>query len=626
MSASNLQDFAIPSLPSLDQEDGSDVVVRSKSTTRPAAPRSTTATASVASPYTANDTDAVAIDPAALWAALDLSAPESTPSQHTSRRVVLLGRPLSGKRTLCRRLCFAAEAQYAGSSDATDVYPELGGFPTDNDRQPLYRPSSDDDEDSSLFPNQRIGGWNMPGTYATAGSLPQSVAVGPHDRASLLSHGSGVCFDYVVQRVPMRVLRSGGDTSGDFASANKHGSTGLLSTSLGGTVRRTTEFFICDSPGALSMALPTLDHVESALVLMVVDVSDVSKIRQQLDYCYSTLDGYVTNLLRAQAPNHDAVRHMQLAAAQQDYWLSEEQKLRSTRTNLANSSEGTAGTAAAASASASASLSPSTEDIGDVLFKDPMINIDKVNSTTFRVPASAGTVCAMRSILVCTKVECLDRVSRAVGLIDSGTPEHEAVFDRLGVRGELRLAMQHSRQSLISLVSQLVRQYAICHRAALASVCWRVSMTTAGAEGEYAHSTVVNPFYKGLWSYIAYVLYKSKDATASVPSDVLRVCSARMHPHALLPFGLDHLDLLNPFVTSGNVQLPEGRSLTSPEDASDSAIRTTADSVITPDRVFSLHQKYIQQAQTDLKSAMLVWSNAEEEIPQCADTMVWDTI
>ncbi|GET87168.1 hypothetical protein, conserved [Leishmania tarentolae] len=611
-----------PSSHALPLDDGGSVGEMTGSTAAPAPPHSFKEPVPAASQYVASDMESVEVDPSALWAALDLPTPESTPSQHTSLRVILMGRPLSGKRTLCRRLCFAAEAQYNRSDEAADSGHERDAVATDNDRQPLYHPSSDDDEDAALFPNQNAGGYDMPGAYSTGGALQRRTVMGQQERANSLSHGSGVCYDYVVQRVPKRVSNSGGASGGDSASETKRASTGFLMTPLGGTVRRTTEFFCCDNAGALSMALPTLDHVESAVVLMVIDASDVSTIRQQLDYCYSTLDSYVANLLRTHAPNHDEVRRMQLAAAQQDYWCAEEPKLRTVRMNLASSSSGSGNSGAAAAVFSS---SFTKECMPNVLFKDPAANMDKANSTAFRVPASSGTVCAMRSIIVCTKIECLDRASRALGLTESGTAENEVLLDRLGIPVEVRLAMRNSRLSLLGLVSQLVRQYAIYRTAALASVCSRVSMTTAGAEGEYANSALVNPFFKGLWAYIAYVLYNSKDPNATVPSDVLRVCSARMHPHALLPCGLDSLDMLNHFVTSGTAELPEGPSLTSPEDTFDSVIRTTCENVITPDGVFPLHQKYIQQAQAELTSSAPLLGSPEE-VTQGGEGMVWDSM
>ncbi|KAG5509789.1 hypothetical protein GH5_05658 [Leishmania sp. Ghana 2012 LV757] len=620
MPLSRLQDPAVSSSHPLDFEDDSGAAVTPSSTVSTAPQRSPTKLASTASHYALNDMEAVELDPTALWAALDLPAPESMPSQQTSRRVVLLGRPLSGKRTLCRRLCFAAEAQYAGSGDTAEGDHQRGAVAADSDRQPLYNPTSDDDDDAALFPSQHAGGSTMPGAYSTGGALQQCAAVGPHDRANPLSHGSGVCFDYVVQRVPTRLVPGSGGAGGDYAPANPRATTGFLMTPLGGTVRRTTEFFCCDSAGALTMALPTLDHVESALVLMVIDASDVSTIWQQLNYCYTTLESYVANLLRSQAPNHDEVRRMQLAAAQQDYWFAEEEKLRTLRTNLASSSS-SSGAAASVSATSSSSLL-GKEGVCDAPFKDPAVSIDRVNSMSYRVPASAGTVCTMRSAIVCTNIESLDRASRAIASTESGTPENEALLDRFGIPGELRVAMRHSRQSLLRLVSQLLRQYAICHRAALVSLSSRVTMTTAGAEGEYANSALINPFFKGLWAYIAYVLYSRKDSNASLPSDALRVCSARMHPHALLPFGLDSSALLNHFITSSYIQLPEGPSL---EDPADSAIRTTAESVITPDGVFSLHQRYIQQAQTDLASSLPLW-RTPEEAAQSGEAMVWDSM
>ncbi|KAK7201623.1 hypothetical protein NESM_000227000 [Novymonas esmeraldas] len=610
----------------LDVEDadavgvGVGVAVSSPVASRP----SSAAAAAAAAQRTPGDVEAVERDPAALWAALDLPAPESLPSQHTSRRVVLLGRPLSGKRSLCRRLCFAAEAQYAGGDDTSDMTAHdragEGAAAADNDRQSLYHPSSDDDTDAALFPPQHSGAV----AGMTAESPPPRTTVGPHDRASPLCHGSGLCFDYVVQRVPTRIARGGGGDGGDGgASTARRASTGFLSSPIGGTVRRTTEFFCCDNAGALTMALPTLEHVESAVVLMVVDASDVSGIQPQLDYCYATLDAYVANLLRTQAPSHDEVRRMQLAAAQQDYWYAEEQKLRATRTSLA--SGGSAAATATTSATAASPTPGSRDTFGDAVFKDPAASLDKVNSTPFRVPASAGTVCTMHSIVVCNKVEHLDRASRALATMESGTYESEALLDRLGIPADMRLALRHSRQSLLSLVAQLVRQYAVYHRAALASVCHRVSMTTAGADGEYAYSGLVNPFYKGLWAYVAYVLYSSKDPNTPLPADVLRVCSARMHPHALLPAGLDALGLLSPFITSSNAQLPEGAALTSTEDPISSEIHTTAEDVTTPDGVFPLHQQYIQQAQAYISTSAPLWIRPEET-PQGGDGMVWDSI
>ncbi|KPA77354.1 hypothetical protein ABB37_07231 [Leptomonas pyrrhocoris] len=565
----------------------------------PQASASPSSAAAAASPPSDKDAEAVAMDPAALWAALDLPAPEAMPSQHTARRVVLLGRPLSGKRTVCRRLCFAAEAQYAAPDDGDDG--DRSGNMADNGRQPLYHPSSSDEEDADLFPSQNLGGWNMPGAFSTVGALQERTVVGPHDHSGPLSHGSGVCFDYVVQRVPTRIAH-GGEESANASSAARRVESGG-----GGTVRRTTEFFCCDSAGALSMALPSIEDVETAVVLMVVDVSDVATIRQQLDFCYTTLNSYVATLLRNQAPNNDEVRRLQLATALQDYWFAEEQKLRTTRTNLASS------------------VSASKEGKSDVLFKDPMVSVAKVNATVFRVPASAGTVCAMHTVVVCTKAEHLERASRAVGILDGagGSGDNDALFARLGVSAELVAALRRSRLSLMALLSQIIRQYAVYRRAAVASLSQRVNMTTAGADGEYAGSALVNPFYRGFWSYISYVLYSGKDANSAPSSDVLRVCSARMHPYALLPCGLDAPGLLNHFITSDPTQFADLANGAS-DEAADSAIRTTAEGVLTPDGVFALHQKYIQRAQAELSAS---WAHADMTVPHVEETnMIWDSL
>lgn len=612
-------------------------------------PTSGTATATGASfagqpPPTASstrDADAVSMDPSALWAALDLPAPESLPSQHTARRVVLLGRPLSGKRTICRRLCFAAEAQYAVQDDHQREDDEAfrGAASADNGRQPLYRPTGSDDDDdvgndaAPQHASAHVGGWNMPGAYSTVGAVHARTPQGPHNHRLPLSHGSGVCFDYVVQRVPTRIARGAGASSTTNNNNMSTPATGIVSSGgeeknvdggsgarrvagaaggsphpqAAGTVRRTTEFFCCDSAGALSMALPTIEDVETAVVLMVIDLSDLPTIRQQLDFCYTTLNTYVASLLRAQAPSNDEVRRLQLAAAQQDYWFAEEQKLRSTRTSLASS------------------VTVTKEGKSDVVFKDAMANLDKVNSTTFRIPSSAGTVCTMHTVIVCTKSECLERASRAVGVLDGsgGGSESEALFNRLGISADVAAALRRSRLSLMSLVAQMVRHYAIYRRAAVASLSQRVNMTTAGADGEYAGSTLVNPFYKGFWAYLAYVLYSSSDANSCPSSDVLRVCSARMHPHALLPCGLDAPGLLNHFVTSDPTQFAELLNGSS-ESAADAAIRTTTESVLTPDGVFALHQKYIQQAQAD---ASATWAHPEVMTSNVEDTgMIWDSL
>ncbi|KPI83933.1 hypothetical protein ABL78_7013 [Leptomonas seymouri] len=554
-------------------------------------------TPTAAAPSTPNkDAEAVSMDPEALWAALDLPAPESMPSQHTARRVILLGRPLSGKRTVCRRLCFAAKAQYAASEDGNE---DRSDNTADNGRQPLYLPSPNDDEDAGLLPSQGLGGWNMPGAFSTVGALQERTAAGAHNHNAPLSHGSGVCFEYVTQRVPTSIARSGEEGKDASSAARRAGGDG--------TIRRTTEFFCCDSAGALAMALPSIEDVKTAVVLMMVDVSDVATIQQQLDFCYTTLGSYVTTLLRNQAPTNDEVRRLQLAAAQQEHWFAEEQKLRATRINLASS------------------VSTSKEGKNDTPFKDPMANIVKVNNTPFRIPSSAGTVCTMRSIIVCTKAEGLERASRAVGILDGGGggSDNDTLFARLGISAELAATLRRSRLSLMSLISQMIRLYAIDRRAAVASLSQRVNMTTAGANGEYAGSALVNPFYKGFWSYISYVLYASKDANCCPPSDVLRVCSARMHPHGLLPCGLDAPGLLNHFITSDPNQFADLLSGVNDEVAG-SAIRTTAESVHTPDGIFMLHQRYIQLAQVDVSATCVQGDGAPANGEEAG--MVWDTL
>lgn len=484
----------------------------------------------------------VPVTTTSLWEALDLPPPEAAPSQHESKRVVLLGRPLSGKRTLCRRLCLAAEAQYPSIRSAEDGSGARGGgslghggAAADAVRRPLYRPDAnqgDDDivDDTIAFDD----GWDAQRTSAPSFGRP---GTGNHYKS--LPHGAGIVHDYVVQRIPLRA----GEDGGGF--------------SRGGVVKRTVEFFVCDTAGALSSALPTLQSLEEAVVLMVVDVSQPGSIREQLDRSYEILQAHVTTILQTFLPTQDEVRRLKLMEAQQQYWLAEEQRTLPLRAKLA------------------------ARD-GEALVGAPeMVKVDEVNRTVLRVPLA--NVCPMKSIVVCTKTDVLDKLSRLYDavIVHASDDELPREVDDI-VPPALRAELGRQRAALLPYVAQLIRQYAILRRSALVAVSSRVSTTATDSAGEAA---LVHPFYRGVWSYVSDRLDGGGVARERADAvETPHLCTANLFPTAFLPSGLDTLALLQPAIASQAATLPPPPARAA-ADADGPAL----------DGAFTLHGDYLRQ-------------------------------
>lgn len=581
----NMASYSLRDTPSPSSRLSVDELSRERAASTATTPTVAAAAATVAVPE---------VDSAAFWAELHLPVPDVMPSQHLSRRVVLLGRPGSGKRTICRRLCFAAEAQYAKTEEVSEHSTTLWSD-IDVDSQPLYNPGPDDDDDEELFQSKSQLPWQTSSLRSGAAAATTDAAQNQNtDTTHLLSHGSGISYTFVVQRIP-------------------HGVAALTSDAE----RRTTEFFCCDSAGALASALPTVRHLSEAVVLMVVDVSDLTSIRSQLDVSYQLLRTHVSSLLRVHFPNNDEVRASDLQKEQQEYWLAEEQRLLPTRVSIAMD---------AAQFSAAGSQ--------DAFLVDPAASLEKIQMTGFKVPATAGTICSMRSVIVCTKVEVLYNMSNALKEATSGD---KSSADYLGLPEAFRISLECSRMTLLSFMSQLLRQYAIYHCAALVAVCKRINaVTAAGTESTYAGSSLIHPFYKGFWGYLAYMLYEGDDGKpSSLPTEVLSACSARLNPHSLLPCGLDALHLLHYAVTHDGDQLPgKSSSQEGPAHGDDSPMKSrhpVQDFPVPSDGRFTLHQQYIQKAtqyttqRNDYSNSNISNTRTEDAAIVDNDDIIWES-
>lgn len=594
-----------------------------------------------------------------LWEALNLPVPESIASHHNSQRIVLLGRPLSGKRSLCRRLRLAAEAQNSATAGADGAAAggvglngraggggggagsgEYGDGDADSfTRRPLFHPTAEEEACadtgaggegdmgsplmSSLMSEGMVERSTSPraaSTTPTAGGAATSASLGAtgvgasgaavaggmrgmSGAMSTTSHGAGLVHDYVTLRVPSQA-RSAGLGGVQLSGGTTTTTTNLFGRAVGAASRRVVEFFVCETAGALSMALPTLRSLEEAVVLVVVDVSRPAEIGDQLDRYYDMLQAHTTAVLRAALPHQDEVRRLQMMTARQQYWEAEEQRLLALRAHLAKDRNGEA-------------------------LVDPSVAFEAVNAAAVRLPQHA--TCPLDTLLVCTKVDLLDRLSKSYAnrLLESASApagagaigeEEEAQLNHL-LTPSLRAAMRQSKCTLLALVAQLLRQYAMLRRSALAAVSSRVN-TIAGGGGSGAGGNgggvgselgkagsalgrssssattstavgvgptmAVNPFFKALWAFVSCLLLSPPPSSSSsssaaaaasggrkegsgaggaggggrasspvpsspiggasavpLPDTVTHHCSANLYPSALLPHGLDSFGLLN---------------------------------------------------------------------------------
>ncbi|CCW64283.1 unnamed protein product [Phytomonas sp. EM1] len=516
-----------------------------------------------------------------LWDKLDLPSPDAVTLLHQSKRVVLLGNMFSGKRTLSSQLRRASELQYTLGEDSH--------HPTVNEetRRPLYVPAAASNADSPL-----IGADPREDSVVSMSSFSQSpCAMTATHGSDRLPHGSGLAHDYVIQRVPRRAASP---------------SSGGGGSPQAGFIRQSVEFFCCDTAGALFSALPSLQSLEEAVVLLVIDVSRPGEIQAQLDSNYDALHAHVSKLLSTHLPNQDEVRRIQMIESQQQYWMRQEKRLRSLRAVLA-------------------AKGPLKEAL-----VSPSVCLDEVNAESLRTPPDS--VCPVRSILICTKTDRLERLSKT--LESSPLPEELDAFLNHVVPASLRADMQSAQLSLLPLVAQLVRQRAIAHCSSLMAVSSRLS--TAPMEG-VCGADLAHPYYRGLWNHIlerlmddsipamgnttagSAELFAIETDHAVQENELESLCTANFFPTAFLPCGLDALGLLNPFVASQGVGFPSSLHLGSRAgldsgagarpDAFTSAVPMESEPAlvqsINPTSLFKLHQGYLQET----VATSIFWSN-----------------
>eukprot|EP00796_Vickermania_ingenoplastis_P009048 gene9048-6348_t len=465
------------------------------------------------------------------WDALGLPAPELSATQHSSSRVVLVGYPRTGKRTLCRHLAATASAQLGGAGHDTNTA-VLCDAPAASGQLFRY------------------------GDAATGAEAPeQATKTAPDAPSAVGPTGTGIAHDFVLQRTTSHRTAAG---------------------------RRALEFFCCDCAGALSIALPTLESLQSSVVLLTVDTSSPNTIREQLDWCFDALERHTVRLLREYLPNEDQVRHLRLLEATHTFWTEEEHRLAQWRRLLQPDAGGNEAPGGAA-----------------------------------RTVASAAQLCVMRAIIVCTKLDLLEKLSSSCA-----SEPHEA----FGLEPAFRRSMQNVGLPLRPLVAQLVRHYALAHRCALAAISSRVVHT--GAKENAA--TLVHPFFKGLWGYVEYLLQSyPPDGDAGAPQKVQRAtglpdavadhCNASFFPYSLIPCGVDRPEYLNSFVAAETVTLP----LPCSPQAGDAAREEQRRYMSTAFPQFQLHQDMLR---AQMENAQRTQSAAEAEAGGGEEALVWDAV
>ncbi|ESL07789.1 hypothetical protein TRSC58_04518 [Trypanosoma rangeli SC58] len=602
----------------------------------------------------------------ALWATLGLNSPDCTGQQLITRRVIIVGDALSGKRACVSRLFAAAMQQIPSSSVSAS---SLDNYATDSSlvggtNRPFLPQGLR--EGSELGRGSRSSGY-APVASATA-AAEAAAAGGKEGPSSSLHfpqfpHGAGIVQAFILQRFPgicsnfLSAVEGGLNSSGLYSGASGVGG------SAGAVRRALTEFFCCDTPGALAMALPTVEALETSVVLLVVDTSVPWRLQEQLRRWYGYLNTHVVQTLRVDLPTQDEVHRMRMVEQQQHFWQTQQQVLGSVRRRWCEREAIQLGRSA-------------SDKSGD----------DHCSPPQLQVPKSG--VSSLRTILVCAKTDQLEKLSREAEKLCHQSyfldaqhylPSSERANSGTGpwVSRGLLSALRTTGLTLLELVGQLLRKEAVTRQSALVAVSSRVNTiatsssshftattsSTAAAAAEaplpgddslseeagalgspaHGHSVFVHPFYKNLWLYIFQLLYDPPrtlgdsspptealttrddgdvpvDLTGpersaglrgewgllgtSLPDEMETQVSSRFLPHAFLPHGMDHLELLSPFVTSTDAVTLETVFASGPDEtteAGSSALR--------------LHDEYMQQIQTALAAL-----GPEEE------AMIWDKV
>lgn len=408
------------------------------------------------------------------WESLGLPAVHHADSQHVSSRVVLLGYPRAGKRALCQHLSTTITAEaHQGSSTRRQPQEAVSKEAIGK----LLRVGEVAGEDGT---EEQTGEKSLDASYATR-----------------LGVGAGIAHDI-----------------------NMHRYQSLT--------RKPVEFFCCDCAGALISALPTVESLQSSVVILVVDVSSPNTIREQLDWGFRTLESHTASVLREYLPNNNEVRLLEMKDQAQQFWSCEENQC---------------------------SAFP------ELVEKFRSANATGAASTQGGVRAAGAAVLSpVRTIIIATKVDALEKLSSACNSAD------RKVMDFLDT--SLKRSVELCGMSLRELIGQLLRYYALQHRSALGSVSSRV----APSDGDES-ICLVHPFFKGLWSYLEYLLASSGEASAarqgspsSSLSDVtVAACNTDFFPACLIPCGLDRAEWINSFVVAEAVELPPVQETAAPE-------------------------------------------------------------
>lgn len=598
-----------------------------------------------------------------LWEVLGLELPDNTEQLCVARRVVIVGDTLSGKRTLANLLLTAAMQQLPSSSPPFSLL-SFGASNSSNTGDHCFlRHVRQEGADIGVggggfhAASQRMS--TSSSSSLSVGLTPLMDGLAPDCCVPHLSCGAGIAHAFIPQRIPTRRAAFPAATNGGFYSSRPG--------DLSGNGRRVmTEFFCCDAPGALTMALPTVEALETSVVLLVVDTSVPWRVQDQLRRWYGHLNAHVVRTLGAELPKQDEVRRMRMIERQQCFWHAQQQALEAVRRRWCER-EG---------------------------IEMPQCNSGEKTTLLpeLRVPKSG--VSPLCTILVCTKTDQLEKLSReaekmtgrdfsAVSCNMTSSTSGNSSNTVSWASSSLLSALRSTGLTLLDLMSQLLRKEAIERQSAIVGVGGRLNTiatpvssssrratiatplpSDSGGDRAYdgaaasepptgSHEVFVHPFYKGLWSYIFQLLHEpvtterrdsvmavrnlfrrdASEANGSNVNDGVPVpatnaeggsstpgeeqnlfstplldeieaqLSTQFQSHAFLPHGVDHLELLSPFVTSTEAVTLENIFASGTGDVEEGQ-----------NGLLRLHENYMQQIESALATAcpveeVMIWEN-----------------
>ncbi|CAD2219388.1 hypothetical protein AGDE_10650 [Angomonas deanei] len=348
-------------------------------------------------------------------------------------------------------------------------------------------------------------------------------------------------------------------------------------------VRRITEFFCCDAAGSLTSALPDLESLGQAVVLIVVDCSEPASIQDQVKQAYAQLRGHITSVFKRQLQQKDKVRYMQ---AVED------------RLSFRRASE------------------PAMAQLRDAIFPDQ--KLDKP------VELPSEDVCVLPSVLVATKTDILEKLVKSYETIEDSL-QNDVALDSI-IPSEFRSLARRKKESVTSVVSQYLRYQALLHCSSFASSSSRVNTVAGGGDGK---TPLVHPFYRGFWIFLANsVLDDSARKQKRLTDAVTNVSGCQFFPSSLVPLGVDNASFLDPFISSGGISIPTR----SAGDVDPSVSQSLPDGLtVTELPVQGLHQTYLRklQEEEELGGSVPIISTSLPTSPTGAKwddaKMIWDT-